>query len=48
MDHIKGQDLPESIGASFLNISSLEPVILKFNVGLNLQTLKTGVASPFL
>ena len=48
MDLIKGEDLPKSIGALFLNISSLEPVILKFNIGLNLQTLKTGVASPFL
>ena len=30
MDHIKGEDPPESIGALFLNISSLEPEILKF------------------
>ena len=30
MDHVKGEDPPESIGASFLKISWLEPEILQF------------------
>ena len=33
IDHIKGEDPPESIGVSFLKISWLDPEILQFKNG---------------